>query len=35
VLTNGDTGENELLDVAEKVEIEFGLAVFPKMQLGK
>jgi len=34
-LTNGDTGDNELIDVSEKVEIEFGCAVYPKMELNK
>lgn len=35
VLTNGETGDNELIDVGEKVEIEFGCAVYPKMELSK
>ena len=35
MLTNIYTGDNQVVDVQEKISIEFGCGVYPKMSLHK
>ena len=35
MMTNLETGDNQVVDVEERINVEFGCGVFPKMQLHK